>query len=350
MKKDNNLLKKDVIFKNFISLGRACGTAGSLQKNGYRSFSGPFDWYGTENFKSVLNVIETDFVDFMKKENLRLDEHDSKVFIDEKYGFRYNHDVKQDFETEYDGIYKKYMRRVEKFKEEIQYPTCFVRAVSSKEEIDYIECHHFYINEVIKKGNKNNIIVFLLLDNMPILHQEICYRLYISKYIGEFHETRAMFDKAKELLEFCDKHYDKQKKIENKIFDRRSMTPERIAQEVMWLQDKNDNALDGAIRALCRYKKFYIWGAGKYGTLLTEYFAEHNLKVEGIIDSNEEKQGLFVKDIEVFNFETVQSDADIFISIPSEKGIQEIKECIEISGKNYNILLFEDVFEYLELE
>ena len=53
-------------YKNCISLGWFCGTASALSKLGLRSHSGPFDWYFSK-YSAVLDQIENDFIDFMKK-------------------------------------------------------------------------------------------------------------------------------------------------------------------------------------------------------------------------------------------------------------------------------------------
>ena len=58
------------VFSNFISLGSACQTASSMEKYGLRGWSGPFDWLVTDSLQWVLHYMETDFADFLKKENI----------------------------------------------------------------------------------------------------------------------------------------------------------------------------------------------------------------------------------------------------------------------------------------
>ena len=72
-------------------------------KLGLRGFSGPFDWCYSD-FVSVIKQIENRFDDFMLKENLEVLEGNPKIFIDRKYGFYFNHEIKQDFELEYINI------------------------------------------------------------------------------------------------------------------------------------------------------------------------------------------------------------------------------------------------------
>ena len=74
------------VFSNFISLGSACQTASSMEKYGLRSWSGPFDWLVTDSLQWVLHYMETDFADFLKKENLERCQENPKTFVEEKGG------------------------------------------------------------------------------------------------------------------------------------------------------------------------------------------------------------------------------------------------------------------------
>ena len=113
------------MFESYISLGWYCAVAGSLSKNGFRSFSSPFDWCYSD-FNSVISQIENDFSDFLKKENL-IFEKESGELIDTKYGFVFNHDIQNDFENEFDDIKEKYSRRTNAFLEASCLPTCFLQ-------------------------------------------------------------------------------------------------------------------------------------------------------------------------------------------------------------------------------
>lgn len=88
-------------YDNYVSLGWFCGTAGSLSRLGLRNFSGPFDWYCSD-FDSVINQIDNEFIDFMNKKNLEVVENKPTVFIDKKYNFYCNHDIKENFFVQLD--------------------------------------------------------------------------------------------------------------------------------------------------------------------------------------------------------------------------------------------------------
>lgn len=87
------------MFDYFISLGWFCGMAGSLAKHGFRSGAGPFDWCESD-LKGVLHFMDTDFSDFLSKENLEEDLHNPFAYCDKKYNLLLNHDINFDFRTE----------------------------------------------------------------------------------------------------------------------------------------------------------------------------------------------------------------------------------------------------------
>lgn len=193
-------------YENCISLGWFCGVASSMSRYGLRNHSGPFDWYFSD-LKSVLNLMETDFYDFMAKKNLYIDANNPKIFHDKKYGFLCNHDIQNDFETEYEGIYQKYIRRAKKFMQDIKQPTLFIRAVRSEKEISYIEENREYIYKIIKGSNSGNEIIFLLLNTMRKLPDSFLqFRMSIEQYPGQVFEMRTMFDSSEEFSQYCKKN------------------------------------------------------------------------------------------------------------------------------------------------
>lgn len=211
------------LYDNCISLGCFCGTAAAMEKHGLRSHSGPFDWYFSD-FDSVLKVIETDFSDFMKKENLLISESNQKEFCDTKYGFRCGHDIHCNFEEEYPLIYEKYMRRAKQFMKDAQSPTCFIRTVKSNREIRFIKENKEYIYQVLRKGNADNEIIFLLRNGLAELPDDFCwFRLNIDQYIGKTYEMRYMFESSKLLLEYCQKILPPEDVERNRRFDRKHL-------------------------------------------------------------------------------------------------------------------------------
>jgi len=87
---------------------------------------------------------------------------------------------------------------------DVQHPTYFIRAVKSNDELCYIENNRKYIYKVIKQGNIQNEIVFLLLKNMGKLSDDfLWFRLGIDKYVGKLPEMEIMFDSSNEFSRYC---------------------------------------------------------------------------------------------------------------------------------------------------
>lgn len=72
----------------------------------------------------------------MLYENLKVsEENGERVFCDGKYNIIYNHDVKESLKEEYDDIYNKYQRRIERFRTEIKDLSCFICGIRNTEEL-----------------------------------------------------------------------------------------------------------------------------------------------------------------------------------------------------------------------
>ena len=177
---DNNYFNK---FQNFISLGYFCGIARDLEKIGLRDFSSPFDWT-ISNFESVIRLINTNFKDFMKYENLAQNVNNG-VYLDEINQIYFYHDfsIKKSLSEKYNQVNEKYIRRIKRFYNEIKKPTLFIRYISNSEkdkngksiELDYIEKNYDSIIQCLKKSNQKNEIIFIannevISNNIKIFH------------------------------------------------------------------------------------------------------------------------------------------------------------------------------------
>ena len=211
------------MFDNYISLGARCYVAHCMSKHGLRSFSGPFDWCTSDFFEGVIPLLETDFKEFMLYKNLKVsEEYGEKVFDDLKYKINYPHDVKKSLKEDYDGIYEKYQRRIERFRAEIRNPTCFIRGVKSIEELISIQENGERITQVIKK-HPNNEIVFIIpnfvYESYPI---KLNFRYFVVDAVNYFYDRekdRSIFDSNAELIDFLEGNYDSDKRKDNLIVD-----------------------------------------------------------------------------------------------------------------------------------
>lgn len=253
------------VFSNFISLGSACQTASSMEKYGLRGWSGPFDWLVTDSLQWVLHYMETDFADFLKKENLERCQENPKTFVERKSGFIFRHDHEYPFEDKYDKLKEKYQKKIDRFQEETVKKTCFLRTVISSDEVKYIARNYEYINDIIKRKNSRSEIIFLLRQEVEI-SIPIPFRYYVmpGKWNGGPNAViRSWFDGADEFLEYCIRRYDVMTLMKNIVFDRNKQEKIfNIAQEryqtLLKLTDCEINNMDIP-------EKVIIYGAGNIG-------------------------------------------------------------------------------------
>ena len=210
------------MFENCASLGWFCGTACSLSKLGLRSFSGPFDWYFSNDFSSVVSLVENRFSDFFVRENLEPCELPYQFWdIEHDFFFMHDNDAGEPFDDAYPKIKEKYIKRANRFLEAIIEPTCLFRTVGSNDEIDYINEDYIHINNVFKSFNANNEIVYILFQGMKELdshcHQ---YILDISERPDVEETMRAMFDHNNELLSYCSSLLSVEHRNKNLRYDR----------------------------------------------------------------------------------------------------------------------------------
>lgn len=212
------------MFENFISLGSNCLVARALEKHGFRSVSGPFDWCITCFSRSIIPLLQNNFADFMAFENLEeKDGYNRKEFVDTKYGITYPHEITVSLAQDYPQIYQKYQRRIERFRQIVRAPACFVCGIWSVEELDYIARCEKKIDEAIKFHPDNEIIFVVpryVYEQNPVMTK---YRIFVVEvdingfFLGR-EESEAFFDSGRELLDWMAAHYDKEKRKDNLLF------------------------------------------------------------------------------------------------------------------------------------
>ena len=334
-------------YDNCFSLGWFCGTASALSKLGLRTRSGPFDWYFLD-YWAVLNIIENDFRDFMKKENLELIDGWEGAFKDKKYDFICNHDIHEDFEIEYSDIYAKYCRRAEIFKTEILKPTVFFRCIKDDAEISFINDNWKYAESVIKKYNAENRIVYVHrkgLENLTTAVQSYC--LDIPEYIGETFEMRNLFDTSKKLVDFCSNILPDKQKLDNRAFDRMHNAEKLMRLFLNKCFNGKGEGLDKVILHMLNATKdegIYIFGGGGLGKAMVKYLERCGVKIKGIIDNNYR----IYKDTYEFNilpFETLKNGDKVFVAVYDEKINCDIEQQILDNIQEVNIVKYTDLYE-----
>lgn len=326
------------MFENFISLGHYCGVAASMSKLGLRSLSGPFDWYISGDFESVINCIENDFDGFLDKENLEL-LNAGLEFKNNRYSFYLGHEVKVSFEDEYDSIYSKYMRRIAAFRKQIKARTCFIRAVSNEYELDYIESNIPYIEAVIKKYNPENEIVYVIGNNVNRTRNLLppFYKVDFSYAASNMKELRSLFDSNKGLIDYFVNNYDEKKRYKNMVFD---LQKENASLEYRYYLMTRIDKMD--LAEIDLPDEIVIYGAGAVGKHFYQRIKE-KCGVAFFIDKSP-KENVY-DGIEIFRIgNPIDCSNEIPIIVTPCYEYVEIKEKLLNLYGEMNVISLEDLF------
>lgn len=226
--KNNAWLQEDVKtsprFKYYISLGYNCWVHMSLEKYGFRDFTGPFDGY-ISDLRGVIELLNSDFSDFLKRDTIVQIPGTQHFTIKYKKGFRFLHDITVSLEDEYDAIYAEYKKRIQRFKILQKEPMCFIRHVKDDNELNYIFKNHNYIEKVIKKGNPLNEIIYIVRSELkdseylqfPFFVVNYNYQNYKKSELGQPSDILpvCLLETNSELLSFLTENFDSDKRKAN---------------------------------------------------------------------------------------------------------------------------------------
>ncbi len=327
-------------FENCISLGWYCGTAATLGRLGLRSFSGPFDWYNSD-LQPIISLIDNEFADFFEKENLVEVPDWKKTFRDEKYGFLCFHDIRRSLEEDYPEIHEKYKRRAEKFLEAMHSPTCLFRAVRSEKEIEYILGSREHIDEVIKRYNDKNNIIYLFDKKLKREQFRCDYYNLDSDWSYDPYLIRTLFDRNKELLDFCSSIMPFERVEENRKYYY-SLNSACAGEIYKMITDKVDSVLqsitDGFGGSL--NDGIYLWGYGKHGKALYKYLQEHSINVSGIVDEDYDR--LASENEKIISAKELPRGSKVFISIEKDAANEGIIRFLKSMDCSY--LTYKDIY------
>ena len=325
------------MFENCFSLGGNCATACALSKLGLRNIiSGPFDWISTP-YAAVLEQIENEFADFMNKENLRCNQYNPTIFHDIKYSLSSMHDIKESYEDEIDAVIVKYQRLSLRFLKTIKQPTVFFRCVLDNDEIDYINANWLYAEEVTKRFNNKNEIVYIIYSHMKPLTKNVrFFRLPVKKTDGNFLKMRYLFQQSEVLINFCRNLIDDDVRNRNLVFD--ASTLGRIESNI-----KFEKMLKKCTETMLNDygKNGYIWKTAK---LNTDVIHQLNEKDKGTSVSADNCRIRTDKFVSANNLSDINQDEPILIPLFSENQINAIKEQIRSVQKKNVILSFKDIY------
>ena len=276
------VLMEKIIYNEVLSIGKNCFVASGLGKNGFRSFSGPFDWCVT-TMQCVMHYLKTDFSDFLLRENLKIVANNPHIFYDVTTGMMFNHDLNNNLDDEFDNIKIKYQRRIDKFKEALNKGACLVRFVFDKNELDWIVANNDRCKQVLKQYNIINNFVYVIHKKLTIPSDAgFVYFIYDDSLL-----TGMVRDKLRNSFECIDnnalnvylaEHYSLEKRKRNIIFDLKNEQKRTDKIELLKTKIKEIN-IDNTKIAY----PIVIYGAADVGKSLYNEISE-KVNVLGFID------------------------------------------------------------------
>lgn len=154
-------------FQNVISLGFFCSISLDLEKMGLRSFSGPFDWVISDNFRDVINLIDNHFEHFIEEDLLEQNIDNPYLYRNTANGIRFYHDFDGyiPLHKQFEKVKEKYERRIKRFYEKVCKPSLFIRYITDSvlcsDEIDYILNNYEEILGILKRFNEQNELIVI---------------------------------------------------------------------------------------------------------------------------------------------------------------------------------------------
>lgn len=329
------------MFDAFVSLGPNCGIAASMSKYGFRSFSGPFDWLITEDFRWVLHFMETDFSDFIRRDQLVPYSVRVKEFRDETSGFIFLHE-EADYRFRYESIKEKYDRRIQKFLRASCKKTCFLRYVDRQEELDYIKNNAEYVRHIIGRHNRQNEILFLVNKGIHV-PEDMPFRTFQiwEKQSGKtWLLLRAWFDGMAEFLEYCIQNYPSDKLMKNLIFDWEAKEREYQRMEgryrtvaAMSLYDFSQIALPPEIM---------IYGAGRMGQILYEKIKPYT-RIKCFVDGS--KYNTKFGEIPIYSIDDLDHGENTLMIVSTTYDFESIQEDVQKRCKDMRVVSLDQLLE-----
>lgn len=165
-------------------MGHYCNIALELERTGLRTAAYPFDWVITCDFEKVLELVSTNFANFLSKTYLS-QEKNPYFYFDNYYKIHFYHDFDKNiksFDNQLCTIHEKYSRRIKRLFDALKSSALLIRHVTDNKEIEYINANSTNISLLFKSFNKNNEIIYLCNKNSAKLKEDIkCF------YIDEKH-------------------------------------------------------------------------------------------------------------------------------------------------------------------
>lgn len=120
----NNILNNQYDF--IFSIGEACSCSSILRLCNLQNSSYPLDWLYGSTFETRVNLLLTNFQDFINKDDLkfvgqRVEPEPCDIYANPTNGIVFNHDfpLNGNLDNDYDEVSAKYKRRIDRLYEHI---------------------------------------------------------------------------------------------------------------------------------------------------------------------------------------------------------------------------------------
>ncbi len=98
-----------------------------------------------------------------------------------------------------------------------------------------------------------------------------------------------------------------------------------------YIKQKGEKICRFITEKLLQNKNIVLWGLGINGTALLEYLAEHSIRISGIVDRDERKQGTVVYEYVVIKPDFVYQEVD-YILVVSQEVYWDVKSLVKNAG------------------
>lgn len=98
-----------------------------------------------------------------------------------------------------------------------------------------------------------------------------------------------------------------------------------------YIKQKGEKICRFITEKLLQNKNIVLWGVGINGTALLEYLAEHSIRISGIVDRDERKQGTVVYEYVVIKPDFVYQEVD-YILVVSQEVYWDVKSLVKNAG------------------
>ena len=285
--------------------------------------------------------METDFSDFLRRDQLESYVSHTKKFRDKASGFVFLHE-REHYRDQYELLKQKYDRRIQKFLLASCKGTCFLRYICGQDELDYMKDNAEYVRHIIGRHNRQNEIVLLAREDIHV-PEDMPFRTF--QIVGELStETRpairGWFDGMPEFLEYCGRNYSGDKLIKNFIFDREAEEQEfrRIDRRYRTLTEM----LFYDFSQVVLPPEIMIYGAGKMGQVLYEKICQYT-EVKCFVDRS--KGGTKFKDIPVCSIIDLDPETNAFIIVSTTYDFESIRENIQERCKGMKVVSLDQLME-----